>query len=169
MARQPDRIPLSVSGIACGWRIRIPRHVCGQFLFFTQFPGNSKTCSPSIDCYDDAAMRDIAILFIHLVAIIAKLTGPGGTRAVIAESLLVKHQLTILNRSRERAPNLNPTDRVITALSTLFIRPRRLLRTAIVLKPSTLLAFHSLLVKRKYRQLFSPKRRGKPGPKRAFA
>ena len=33
-----------------------------------------------------------------------------------------------------------------------------------MLRPSTLLAFHAALVKRKYRRLFSPKRRGKPGP-----
>ena len=110
-------------------------------------------------------MRDFAILFIHLIATIAKLIGPGGARAVIAESLLVKHQLIILNRGRKRAPNLGPQDRIIAGLSTLFIRPSRLVRTAVVLKPSTLLAFHATLVKRKYRHLFSPKRLGKPGPK----
>jgi putative transposase len=91
--------------------------------------------------------------------------GPGGPRAVVAESLLVKHQLVILNRGRERAPNLRPMDRVIARLCTLAIRPGRLRRITVVLKPSTLLAFHAALVKRKYRQLFSPKRRGKPGPK----
>jgi len=56
-------------------------------------------------------------------------------------------------------------DRVMVGLCTLFIRPSRLLRVAVVLRPSTLLAFHSALVKRKYRQLFTPKRRSKPGPK----
>jgi hypothetical protein len=110
-------------------------------------------------------MRDLLILFVHLVATIAKLMGPGGARAVVAESLLVKHQLIILNRGRERAPNFTPMDRVIAGLCTLFVRPGRLLRAAIVLKPSTLLAFHAMLVKRKYRQLFSPTRYGKPGPK----
>ncbi len=90
---------------------------------------------------------------------------PGGVRAVVAESLLLKHQLVVLNRGRERAPNLRPMDRVMAGLCTRFIRPGRLLRIAVVLKPSTLLAFHAALVKRKYRQLFTPKRRGKPGPK----
>ncbi len=56
-------------------------------------------------------------------------------------------------------------DRVIAGLCTVFIRPSRLLRVAVVLRPSTLIAFHAALVKRKYRQLFTPKRRGKPGPK----
>ncbi len=72
-------------------------------------------------------MCDLAILFIHLLTPIARLMRPGGARAVVAESLLVKHQLVILNRGRERAPNLRPMDRVIAGLCTLFIRPGRLL------------------------------------------
>ncbi len=110
-------------------------------------------------------MRDLAILFVHMLTTIAKLMGPGGARAVVAESLLVKHQLLILNRNRKRAANLDPVDRVIAGLCTLFMRPSRLLRTAIVLKPSTILSFHRALVKRKYRLLFTPKNCGKPGPK----
>jgi hypothetical protein len=47
----------------------------------------------------------------------------------------------------------------------LLMPPTRLLRSAIVLKPSTLLAFHKALSKRKYRNLFSPNRLRKPGPK----
>ena len=56
-------------------------------------------------------------------------------------------------------------DRVIAGVCTLFMRPSRLLRPAVVLKTSTRLAFHAALVQLKYRRLFSPKRRGKPGPK----
>jgi hypothetical protein len=56
--------------------------------------------------YDAGPMRDLAILFLHLISTIAKLFGPGGARSIVAESLLVKHQLLIVNRSRERAPNL---------------------------------------------------------------
>jgi len=104
-------------------------------------------------------------MFIHLLATIARLMRLGGARAVVAESLLVKHQLVILNRGRERAPNLRPMDRVIAGFCTLFIRPDRLGRCGVALKTSTLRAFHAESVKRKYRRLFSPKRRGKPGPK----
>ncbi len=50
-------------------------------------------------------------------------------------------------------------------LTFLFICPYRLLRVAVVLRPSTLLAFHAALVRRKYRILFSPQRHLKPGPK----
>ena len=115
--------------------------------------------------YDDSVMRDFAILLIHLVVTIARFFGPGGARSVVAESLLLKHQLLILNRSRARAPVLRPSDRLIVGLCTILMRPTRLLRSAIVLKPSTILNFHRALVKRKYRLLFTPKNRGKPGPK----
>jgi len=94
-------------------------------------------------------MRDLAILFVHLIATIAKLMGPGETRAVVAESLLVKHQLLILNRNRERAANLYPMDRIIAGLCAIFMRPTRLVRSAIVLKPSSILSFHRTLIKRK--------------------
>jgi transposase InsO family protein len=110
-------------------------------------------------------VRDLAILLIHLIVTVTRLLGPGGLRSVAAESLLLKHQLLVLNRSRERAPNLRPMDRVIAGLCAGFLRPTRLTRSAIVLKPSTILGFHRALVKRKYRLLFTPKRRGKPGPK----
>ena len=68
-------------------------------------------------------MRALGILFIHLLTTVVKLMGPGGSRAVIAESLLVKHQLVILNRGRERAPNLRPMDRVVAGLCALLVRP----------------------------------------------
>ena len=110
-------------------------------------------------------MRDLAVLFIHLVVIIARLLGPGGARSVVAESLLVKHQLMILNRSRTRAPDLRSSDRFIVGFYAILMHPARVLRAAIVLKPSTILRFHRELVKRKYHLLFTPKSRGKPGPK----
>jgi len=96
-------------------------------------------------------MRDVVILFIHLIATVARLLGPGGARAVVAESLLVKHQLLILNRPRERAPNLRPVDRVIAGLCAGFMHPTRLMRSAIILEPSTILDFHRALIRRKYR------------------
>jgi putative transposase len=109
-------------------------------------------------------MRDLVILFVHLIVTVARLAGPGGLRSVIAESVLVKHQLRILNRGRKRAPNLRAADRIIVGLCTLFMRPARVLHSAIVLKPSTLRHLHNVLSRRKYRMLFSPKRRCRPGP-----
>ena len=114
--------------------------------------------------YDESEMRHLAILFIHLVVTVARLFGPGGARSIVAESLLVKHQLLILNRLRARAPVLRLADRIIVGLCAILMHPTRLLRSAIVLKPSTILSFHRALVNRKYRLLFTPKTRGKPGP-----
>jgi transposase InsO family protein len=110
-------------------------------------------------------MRDLAILLIHLIATLVKLLGRGGARSVVAESLLLKHQLLVLNRSRKRAPKLRPIDRIVAGLCATGISPLRLVRSAIVLKPSTILGFHQQLVKRKYRLLFTPKRGRRPGPK----
>ena len=45
------------------------------------------------------------------------------------------------------------------------MNPARILRSAIDLKPSTLLHLHSMLAQRKYRMLFSSERRHPPGPK----
>jgi putative transposase len=109
-------------------------------------------------------MRDVLVLVIHLIVTAVRLARPGGLRSVVAESVLVKHQLLILNRGHKRAPNLRAADRMIAGVCTLFMRPARILRSAIVLKPSTLLHLHHLLRKRKYQQLFSHKRL-QPGPK----
>ena len=109
-------------------------------------------------------MRDLAVLFLHLLATVARLAGPGGARSVVAESMLVKQQLLILNRSRKRSPNLRFADRLVAGLCALLMRPRRLIRSAIVLKPSTLLSLHRALTQRKYRRLFSSTVPTKPGP-----
>lgn len=110
-------------------------------------------------------MRDVITLLVHLIVTVIRLGRPGGARSVVAESLLLKHQLIVLNRPRLRAPMLQPRDRIISGLCAACIRPTRLLRSAIVLRPSTILSFHRALVRRKYRELFSPKTHAKPGPK----
>ena len=98
-------------------------------------------------------MRDPIILLVHLIATLARLMGPGGLRSVVAESLLVKHQLLILNRSRHRAPNLRVSDRILAGVCALFMRPARVFRSAIVLRPSTILNFHRTLRQREsYRE-----------------
>ena len=68
-------------------------------------------------------MRDLAVLFIHLITTIARLAGPGGARSVVAESVLVKQQRLILNRSRHRSPNLRVCDRVGAGLCGLSCAP----------------------------------------------
>jgi putative transposase len=91
-------------------------------------------------------MRELLILAVHFLVTLAKLCRPCGVRAVAAESLLLKHQLLISNRSRQRAPNLTSIDRFVLGLTTLFVNPRRIAKLGALIKPATLLKFHQALV-----------------------
>jgi putative transposase len=51
-------------------------------------------------------MREFLALLVHLVVVVVRLAKPGGVRSVVAESVLVRQQLLILNRGRKRAPNI---------------------------------------------------------------
>src|SRR5436190_19101456 len=110
-------------------------------------------------------MIHLFLLAVHLLATIAKLMRPGGVRGVVAESLVLKHQLLISSRATRRAPNLNSVDRFLLGLGSLFVSPSRIPKLAVILKPRTLLRFHAALKKRKYRRLFSSGGRQRPGPK----
>jgi len=90
----------------CAWRIVISPMIPQDF--------------PS--CYY-SSMRNLAVLVIHLIATLARLLGPGGVRSLVAESLLLKHQLLIVNRSRQRSPNLSAGDRILAGLLALLVRP----------------------------------------------
>src|SRR5258708_28664336 len=110
-------------------------------------------------------MRLLFILVAHLLVTLARLIGPGGVRAVAAESLAVKHQLLIIKRAQRRSPKLTAWDRLILGFCTLVVSRRRLGKIAVTLKTSTLLRLHRALVKRKYRLLYSSRPSGRPGPK----
>ena len=64
-------------------------------------------------------MHDLVILLVHLITTILRLVRPGGVRAIVAESVVIKHQLLILNRSRRRALNLRVVDRLIAGVCSL--------------------------------------------------
>ena len=66
-------------------------------------------------------MRLLFPLLSHLLVTLARLAGPGGVRAVVAESLSVKRQLPIMKRSQRRAPNLTSWDRLLLGFYTPFI------------------------------------------------
>ena len=72
--------PLAVDRAASGWRIVIsPQDYSG-------FPS----------CYH-SSMRNLAVLFIHLIATLARLLGPGGVRSVVAELLLLNSSAPFRN------------------------------------------------------------------------
>ena len=72
-----------------------------------------------------------------------------------------------LNRGAWVAPVFRPC-----GFEALFLSPGRIRKVAIALRPSTLLAFHQALVRRKYHRLFSstpcPKKPGPKGPDEAL-
>jgi putative transposase len=110
-------------------------------------------------------MRELFILVVHLLAVLIKLVQPGGVRAVVAESLLLKHQLLTLQRSRKRAPRLTPWDRLLVAFGSACVSSARISKIAIALRPSTFLRFHQALVRVKYQILYACENRRRPGPK----
>ena len=117
-------------------------------------------------------MKDLLLTLLHLTVMTATLCGPGGVRAVIAEHLLLKQQLIVVRRPRQRVPRLTANDRLLFGFGSLFLSPGRIRKVAIGVRPSTLLAFHQALVRRTYRRLFSssecPKKPGPKGPSEAL-
>ena len=85
--------------------------------------------------YADARMRDVLLAVLHLAVTAAKLCGPDGVRAVIAENLLLKHQLIVLRRRRKRAPNLRLADRLLCGFWSVFLSPVRIRKVAVALHP----------------------------------
>jgi len=109
-------------------------------------------------------MRDLAVLFIHLITTVARLAAPGVFRCRWIRSGQAA------TADPESSPgtftNLRVSDRIVAGLCAVLMRHGRLIRSTIVLKPSTVLSLHQALKDRKYRLLFSPKARKKPDPKR---
>jgi len=77
------------------------------------------------------------MLVIHLISLMVRLIQPGRMKAVAAENLLLKQQLLIIRRSRGKAPNLKTADRFILGWLTIILSPKRLTRSALIIKPST--------------------------------
>ena len=72
--------------------LAVRQHSPGTFSWLASLP-----CS---------AIKDLLILLAHLLVTIARLLGPGGTKTIVADSLSMKQQPLIMNRTRRRAPNL---------------------------------------------------------------
>ena len=110
-------------------------------------------------------MLEIIELLIHYLVTLIKLLKPGGVKRVMAESIAMKHQLIVMNRSRKRSPALITRDRFVFGFLAMLIGERRLQKIAVIIKPATILAFHQALVKRKYSKLYSNRAKKIPGRK----
>lgn len=107
-------------------------------------------------------LKSQLLQFLRLIIMLCK---PAGNKAIMAENLALRQQLIVLKRKYNRSPNLKFSDRVAFAIFGALISPARLFKTAIIIKPKTILSFHQALVERKYHKLFSAKKYSKPGPK----
>jgi len=75
-------------------------------------------------------MKDLPVLPVHLLTSLVKLLGWGGAKAIVADRLLMKQQLLIINRSRRREPNLSALDRFLWGFCSLFLGSRCIISTA---------------------------------------
>ncbi len=66
-------------------------------------------------------MKDLLLILAHLLTTLAKFLGPGGAKAIVADNLLMKQQLIVINWSRRRAPNLTIIDRLLLGFWSLFL------------------------------------------------
>src|SRR5437867_4128499 len=67
-------------------------------------------------------MRDLTILLVHLITTVIRITPPGGLRSVVAESVLIKHQLLICgirNQLVERGPRIPERFRLRESASSI--------------------------------------------------
>src|SRR5210317_1302184 len=71
-------------------------------------------------------MKILLLILAHLLTTLARLLGPGGAKAIVADSLLMKRQLLVINRSRKRAPNLSVLDRFLLGFWSLFLSPHHI-------------------------------------------
>lgn len=110
-------------------------------------------------------MSEAIELLIHVFVSAIKLLKPGGVKVVMAESIAMKQQLIVMNRGKKRSPKLATSDRFLFGLLAGVIGRRRLKKIAVIIKPTTLLAFHKLLVNRKYSRLYSNNTKRNPGRK----
>ncbi len=93
-----------------------------------------------------AGILEIIELLVHCFVTLIKLLKPGGVKLVMAESIVMKHQLIVMNRARKRSPSLVTRDRFLFGLLAILIDERRLQKVAVIIKPATILAFHKALI-----------------------
>jgi len=109
-------------------------------------------------------MKQFFILTFYFLRTLLILLKPGGAKTLVAENIMLRNQLILISRRRKRAPNLSVWVSLSFAFLTALVYPKRLVRSAIIIKPSMLIKLHKALIKRKYRALFSRKSKRKPGP-----
>ena len=71
-------------------------------------------------------------LLVHLIVSLVRPLKPGGMKVVIAETMIMKQQLIVMNRGRARAPKPGTSDRFLFGLIAHFIHVKRLHKVAVI-------------------------------------
>jgi|HubBroStandDraft_6_1064221.scaffolds.fasta_scaffold656825_2 hypothetical protein len=120
-----DGRPRRRPGISTG---KVPGNIVKKISVISSSPCGWQTVTSPIIPQDSppyyhASMRHLVVLFIHFLATLARLLG---VRSIVVESLLLRHQPLIVNRSRHRSPNLSARDRFLAGWMALLVLPARL-------------------------------------------
>ena len=104
----------------------------GALTRFTAVPVTVRASLPVVfvQSASEDALAPVRLEF-PILFMTATLCGLGGVRAVIAEHLLLKQQLLVLHRPRQRPPHLTASDRRLFGFGSLFLSPGRIRKIAI--------------------------------------
>jgi hypothetical protein len=83
-------------------------------------------------------------LLVHLIVSLVRLLKPGGIKVVMAETMVMKQQLIVMNRGKNRSPKLITSDRFLFGLLAFFIDEKDCKRWLSLSGPPLFLAFTGL-------------------------
>ena len=86
-------------------------------------------------------MITLLTLLLDFIRVYLQLLRPGGMRAIAAENAALRKQLLVVSRKQKRTHKLTTLERIIFGMLAAMVKPKRLSRIAIVIKPATLLNF----------------------------
>lgn len=81
-------------------------------------------------------MKKLFVLTFYFLRTLLILLKPGGAKALMAENIILRNQLILVNRHRKKSPSLSLWDRLTFAFLAAILYPKRLARVAIIIKPS---------------------------------
>lgn len=102
---------------------------------------------------------------IAFLSTVLQLLKPGGVQGPVAENLALRRHILVLDRGRQRAPDLRPAGRIWLALASLFVAPTRFLKTAVAVRLPRSFGCIAHWSVGSTGALVAPKLRSKPVPK----
>ena len=66
-------------------------------------------------------MPEVIELLIHSFVSTIKLLRPGGVKVLMAETMIMKQQLIVMNRGKKRSPKLATADRFLFGILAIMV------------------------------------------------